>query len=71
MSLDQRPISPTGLRAPRVVDRDVLREMVALVMIVLGVAGLLVLAYVIDWRLGAATTFTAMIAGGVLMGMDR
>lgn len=57
--------------APRTVDRDLLREVAAVVLIVLGVVGLGVIAYVVDWRLGAAYTCVAAIAAGVFMGLDR
>lgn len=57
--------------APRTVDRAVLREMVGALLVVLGVIGLGTIAYVVDWRVGAAYTCVGLIASGVLLALDR
>lgn len=51
--------------------RPIWRDPVALVLLVLGVAGLTTAAFAADWRLGLAVASTAIIVAGIILGTDR
>lgn len=58
---------PTRRSAPSPYGRD----LAALVCILVSLAGLTVLAWTVDWRLGAAVPLLGLLAVGVVVGIDR
>lgn len=57
-------------RAGRV-DLGVLRDVLALALVLLGALAIIVPAFLVDWRLGAAALGAAMIAAGLYLGYER
>lgn len=53
------------------VDLTLLRDLLALLLLLLGVAGLCWAAFAFDWRLGLATLSTALLTTGAFLGYDR
>lgn len=48
-----------------------LRDLLAVVLVLIGLIGLLVVAFVVDVRLGAALAFAYVTALGVFLGTER
>lgn len=48
-----------------------LREIAAILLIACGLAGLITVAFMVDARLGIAAVSVAVLATGVLLGLDR
>lgn len=48
-----------------------LRDLAALVLLVAGLAGLVVVGFAVDWRLGVAALSTVSITAGVALGYSR
>jgi hypothetical protein len=56
---------------PRRPDPRLLRDLGAIALLVVGVAGLIVAAFLQDRELGIATASAAVAATGVFLGLDR
>lgn len=52
-------------------DAGLLRDVVALALVFLGLAGLVTVAFAYDWRLGVAALSTVSVATGVYLGYER
>lgn len=63
-----RSIPSTGVTTPLPqppTRADALRELAGLVLLLLGVVGLVTVAFVVDWRLGTAVLSTAALLAGL------
>ena len=65
-----RVASPYPYSRPRV-DTGVIRDVAAIMLVVLGIIGLSVAAFFTDWRLGLAVVSLAAGGVGVFLGYDR
>lgn len=65
------PGNPYVSSRPRSTDWRLARELLAVALIVLGVAGLVVAAFTFDVRAGIAVGSVVLIAAGVFLGLDR
>lgn len=61
---------PTTLPARPPVDWRQVRELVGVLLVVIGVVGLVVVAWLWNPLAGGAATFTAILALGVALGID-
>ena len=52
-------------------DTGVLRDILALLLVLSGVVGLTVVGFATDWRLGVAVLSVAVMTAGVLLGYER
>jgi hypothetical protein len=73
-----RPSAPyargvaTDYPSPRArVDLGVIRDVVGLLLLITGAAGLSVAAFAVDWRLGLATLSVAALSAGAYLGYER
>lgn len=56
---------------PRGVDMSLVRDLIAVVLVVAGVVGLSVAAFAVDWRLGLAVVSVAAVITGAFLGYER
>lgn len=69
MALPQSDFT-SAYRRP-VVDTRLVRDLLALLLIVAGAVGLVTVAFLTDERLGWATVFGSALTAGVLLGLNR
>lgn len=66
------PTRATSYRRPaRTIDAALVREGIAVLLILAGVIGLIGAAFMTDVRLGIAAMSTAILIAGALLGLDR
>ena len=56
---------------PRALSGGLLREIAAALLILLGVGGLVVVAFAYDWRIGVGALSAAALGAGVFLGYER
>lgn len=53
------------------IDVGLIRDVLAVALVLLGAAGLAVMAFAVDWRAGVATVSAYSIVAGVYLGYER